>query len=177
MRFSKGMAIGLALVMMLMTSAALASTTGTTGIFSYDVPAGFTATENFDEQTKVFQLTLVSDDGTLTLGFLAAQYPQFEGLDLTAADDDDLPGILAVMEIDADALGLTVELVSDMDEETGEVYAYIALYDDNDSENHMINIDVEGWIEYEAMARTNGPLTDADYDLFFEFYNSIIINE
>jgi hypothetical protein len=142
-------------------------------IIGYNPPIGFTAIEDFDYESRSLQLMLLSADGDLSLMFATAYCAGFEWLDLAGISEGNLPALLAEMRFDTDALGVAAKIVIETDEVTGEAFAYIIMYDEHGQQDHIITIGANGWIEYAAIVRNNGPLTDEDYELQYRFYDSI----
>jgi hypothetical protein len=144
-------------------------------IISYNPPIGFTTIEDFDYESRSLQLMLLSADGNLSLMFAVSYCSGFEWLDLASVSEDNLPSLLAEMRFDTDALGVAAKIVAETDAVTDEEFAYIIMYDEYGQQDHIITIGADGWIEYAAIVRNNGPLTDEDYELQYRFYDSIEI--
>ncbi|MDR0396268.1 MAG: hypothetical protein LBH66_03065 [Oscillospiraceae bacterium] len=138
----------------------------------YAVPEGFTIDEVRDEGSGAARVTLTSADGNLTLAFVTAYYGSFEGLALSDVPDDAIPGLLAEMGLQLADMDVEAEFIGDYDEDTGEEYAYIVMRDERGWQDHAIFIGDDGWVEYQSIVRKNGPLTDADWSVYYQFYGS-----
>ncbi|MDR1598682.1 MAG: hypothetical protein LBS11_02235 [Oscillospiraceae bacterium] len=143
----------------------------------YLVPDGFTATDNIDGITGSTRITLTSADGQLVFVFAAARVREYEGLVLSDVPDEDVPGLLSEMGLNLEEMGVTAEFVGDFDEDTGEEYAYIAMFDKDGWQEHAVFINEDGWVEYQGLARRDGPLTDGDWEEYYRFYDSIKLED
>ncbi|MDR2504933.1 MAG: hypothetical protein LBD16_02380 [Oscillospiraceae bacterium] len=165
----RAMTIALIIALLSMGTFALADTAQAG--YNYELPEGFTAEETVSEDGLGFGLTLT--DGSLTIALAFSQVDELAGTDLAAATEEDIAAILALMGIDTEEMGLTVEL-SEYEVEDGATYPLIILYNDAETQAHFIEVDEDGFVTYYAIASAAGEsVSDEQIDILYSFMDSL----